>query len=399
MDPSHKPVRSFATPMMSALQVALVNAIDDPAVPYTELWKIVKEMANKTLAQGHVDMTAAVNAFDPHMEVLFNTIPRPVLRSITMRMVAYDFWERSSEARKKWLYEAEGPGAYIFALSVIGRKGASLTGYENRRLIQTLRTYAWAVEAVQEKGEVSGNCKLNKTDLMNLDVAAQIDDLYLKNPPHRDPGKIEMPRFGSPGTLPAARHIRQMITHLCRRSEPSWDGHQTCLQSPMMVGSSDDAEREKQNHRVVTEFTHTSKTWGLLISTLKYIRVEVEETFVPVLKAWEPEHINMGEILLTVVTGSLVSVDGFNVHQSGTKPVTLQPDDRSLQVNMEDVFNLPWYGENITASYESLPQVRRLRAAEKTLDELLSSGEIEAIVAETKEMEEKMCRARTRPRK
>jgi hypothetical protein len=384
MDSNIKPMRTAATPIMSDLQIKLVRDIDQNA-PYSKLFDIVKEMVDDTARQSTVNMTAAIKTFkddEAEMEVLFHSIPRCVLRSIAMRMLAFDFWHKAASPRKDWLYKEDGPGAYICSISVIGRKGNAWTGAENRKLVGALGEYALAVDAVErrDKGDGYGNSHFSDTEQEALEQAMTIDGLYLFKKVQHDTQNYYMPHFASTRGQDKSHNIHAMIAALKKRNRQDWDDEVECLQSPFLVGNWNDTEKREQSHRTISTLRQPAKTWGLLLSTLKHLGLEVEETFVPVCKAWELEHINLAEILLTVIGGSLVSVDGLNVHPPGTKSVKNPPEARAFEENKYHVLGAnTWCGENMEQSIAARPAVAKVNDMLARLEVLPSMDELWAL--------------------
>ncbi|CCC14040.1 hypothetical protein SMACR_09524 [Sordaria macrospora] len=63
-----------------------------------------------------------------------------------------------------------------------------------------------------------------------------------------------------------------------------------------------------------------SKFLSLTLGALRYIGLHPYTVEVPVLPIWVPEHLAMGERLVTVLASSLISQGGFNNIQPGSKP-------------------------------------------------------------------------------
>ncbi|KAI1775551.1 hypothetical protein F4818DRAFT_416845 [Hypoxylon cercidicola] len=337
------------------------------------------------------------------MILLLHSIPRPVLRSIVMRMVAHDFWERDSENRKL-LYDAEGPGAYIATVSVVGRNGCGWSIMENRQIVECLEMYARAIELKERDDDHYGGSQYCDDDVAAFLVSMEVDKVYRTRPTlegdeedeeedGESDGKSDeeddveadttssaddtttedsesqdypMPRFASSSRRNKSRHIRQLIEILKKRNDPYAPQNEPCKQSFCMVGNSDDVEKRKQNHRLIGNLTNSAHLWGLLVSCLKYMDLEAQDTIVPICKAWQLDHINLSEILLTVLTGSLVSVGGLNVKRPGTKSEKHPPSHRAFEGCRLHVWRFnPWFEENLVHSY---PQISNLVDAEAELE-------------------------------
>ncbi|KAI0010045.1 hypothetical protein F4779DRAFT_579106 [Xylariaceae sp. FL0662B] len=289
-----------------------------------------------------------------------------------MRMVTFDFCDRDSDNREL-LYECEGPGAYICGLSVAGRDGRAWSRNENIKLIQHLDSYSLAIDACEkrDKDDAYGNSQFTAEELAALGVATAIDLQYGKDKELDNTQTYQMPRFASISQAGNSRHVRELTSTLKRRNVSDECPDEPSLQSMYMVGASDDVDRSKQSHRLITSLGGTTHLWGLLASCLKYMDLNPEETIIPVCKAWKVEHINFSEILVTVLAGSLVSVGGLNVAQPGGKSEKNPPSERILERCRTHVWGVkPWLEENLQHTYNAHPDVQRLAAAQKELDSI-----------------------------
>ncbi|KAF3056452.1 hypothetical protein GL218_06431 [Daldinia childiae] len=89
-----------------------------------------EELSSQDAAKAQ-DMVAALREDEGRqVTLLLHTIPWQVLRSIAMRMVAFDFWKRDSD-NCALLYDKEGPGVYIAIISVVNRQGTPTLEYLN----------------------------------------------------------------------------------------------------------------------------------------------------------------------------------------------------------------------------------------------------------------------------
>ncbi|KAI1469600.1 uncharacterized protein F4812DRAFT_469725 [Daldinia caldariorum] len=392
MDPALFPPRpSAATPLVSALQAKLVSQIDNGA-PYDEMYVTVVEMGEESSQQDIVkvdDMIAALRSDEGNqMMKLLHTIPRPVLRSIVMRMVAYEFWERDSE-NHTLLYDKQGPGAYIVTLSIANRRGSAWTILENREIISLLEHYAKAVETFEAAGDnYTHGSQLDDAEVRHMEVARRIDEMYEKpntssaiaNDSQGDvesvsqastrPSWWEQPRFASSGRGNKSGSIRHLIRMLEKRNIAGLDENEPSKQSVCMVGNSDDVERRTQSHRLITNLRGTPHCWGLLVSCLRYAGLEPEETIIP--------------ILVTVLAGSLISVGGLNVKQAGTKSEKNPPSAKIFERCRIHVWGAkPWYYENLS---HTNPSLKRLIDCERELSKR-DPAILKQEIAEAKQLE------------
>ncbi|KAI2462954.1 hypothetical protein F4781DRAFT_418187 [Annulohypoxylon bovei var. microspora] len=401
------PTASAATPLISSLQMKLVNQIDQ-GVSYDDIYPTIIEMGEELLNQDLVPVHKMLQVLRnrAQMSLLLHSIPRPVLRSIVMRMVAYDFHDRASDNRK-WLYDKEGPGAYIATISVINREGCTWTARENVRVVSLLNKYSLAIETY-EKYKSDGGSQLTEVELSAMKVAQEIDKAYPNtageavanneiiddsvsdddsiSDDENDIGQDlawKIPRFACGLTGKRSRDARQLASMLEMRQIPGVDLDVPCKQSVCMVGNAGDVEKRTQAHRLITALKECVKCWGLLVSCLKYANLEVEETIIPVCKTWESKQINMAEILVTVLAGSLLSVSGLNVKQPGTRPEKKEPIPRMLQHCYSQVWRAnPWFRENLAHSFpvtmaliEAEEKLGDPPPLERTLDKIQQLGE------------------------
>lgn len=353
MDPNIKPVQSAQIPMMSDLQVRFVKQLDDDAT-YMDLFLTVEKMAQDLRNQDQVPCREMMRAVEEdsegkEMRLLLHSIPRPVLRSLVMRMLPYDFWERGSDNRRDLFYDFEGPGVYVMGLSVEGRHGEGWSINENIKLLAALKKYRNAIDACERRDAIDawGNSQFTAQEVEDLQVATDIDRQYSRSESW-DGGIFLMPRFASSSNTEKSKHVNELISLLRSRNVGSWDPNINSLQTLYMVGNSDDVERRKQSHRLISSLMNTPHLWGLLVSCLKYVGLEPEETCVPVCKSWKPEHTNQAEILVTILGGSLISVGGLNVHQPGLKPDRNPPSDKIFGQCRKHVWvNRGWFRANL----------------------------------------------------
>lgn len=157
-----------------------------------------------------------------------------------------------------------------------------------------------------------------------------------------------MPRFASSSQKNKSRSIALLLDFMKRmpdrQSQVQW------LQSFTMVGNSQDIQRRVQDHRMISHMGKTAKLWALMAFCLTYIAVDPQDVIVPVCKAWKLEHMNLGEVLVTIIAGSLVSRGGLNVHPAGTRSEKKRLPQREFDECRRLILSKPWYLENLRAS-------------------------------------------------
>ncbi|XDG03789.1 hypothetical protein ABKA04_003404 [Annulohypoxylon sp. FPYF3050] len=484
---SFPPVASASTPLISPLQAKLVRQLDQ-GESYKEIYSTVVEMGEELRGDPWVAVEKSIDTLEndrENMLLLLHSIPRPVLRSIVMRMVAHDFHDRGSSNRK-YLYEKEGPGAYIVTLSIMNREGRTWSAAENVEIVRLLRQYALAIDLCENFGPGSGQSGiviLTNDEFDALETAKKIDAAYDKPARHLvidensgslvvsdegdtpspeisdisdddfepdetdsekegsrentqedgtqedsrdaretqdeiivrgseessvrdseeesttrdseestaydtldefredlrqsvdsagetadetvDEGEIEIPveKLEMPTYAKGYKHkslqVTQLASMLEKRAWGEFDPTVECSQSVCMVGNAGDIERRTQDHRrLIGGLRNSAATWSVLHYCLKYAGLEVEETIIPVCKAWAPKQINAAETLVTVLAGSLISIGGLNVKQPGTRSEKEMPSKEIFQMCKRQVWRAnPWFEQNMEKSY---PEVSRL---------------------------------------
>ncbi|KAI1395210.1 hypothetical protein F4819DRAFT_505858 [Hypoxylon fuscum] len=397
------PESSPELPMINMWQENLVNQIDNGDT-YEEMYPTIVEMATHLDVQSfenQMKLNKVLDAFTDdessiQMKLLLHTIPRPVLRSIVMRMAAHDFWERDSENRQL-LYDKEGPGAYLLTVSVLGRDGCTWSNAENQILIGHLQAYQTAIDAVEAKDidPSVGDDEWTADEVEAYRIATEIDNALVRRdqdeasqhdeasqpsdsfgtedsastaPSHVGETR-EMPRFASSSASNKSRFVSKLITMLQMRHGPLDSVDVICKQSLSMVGNEDDMEKRWQNHHMIgtASLTNSNKLWALTASCLKYMHLEPNEIILPILKAWNVKQINLAEILLTVLAGSFVTVGGLNIEEPGTKSERKPPHEEDFDGCRLHVWKAkPWFHENLAHSYPIT--VRSVEAARELED-------------------------------
>ncbi|KAH8782478.1 hypothetical protein BGZ57DRAFT_819757 [Hyaloscypha finlandica] len=164
----------------------------------------------------------------------------------------------------------------------------------------------------------------------------------------RDTGKFEIPKLlhtvdeaygprlancrtaqGDRYWLSQPKKVEIFIANLRRihRAQLARDpsGKTVANQSPIEVGCSDVISTHIGAHSLKSDLTGSTKLWGFMLSCLKELKIKIHIVTLAILKVWTPEQINLGEILITVLTGSLVEDGGYNISQAGSKPQLMKP--------------------------------------------------------------------------
>ncbi|KAK8127157.1 uncharacterized protein PG998_002916 [Apiospora kogelbergensis] len=359
MDPAIAPGQ---IPGLSTQQATLVGAIDDGAT-YEELWDLV--CAN---AEGFTDVGAlrlrnvrAAFAEDQDkratLKTLFFSIPRRLLRSVVLNTVALDLHDRQSP---NWdhAYEPRSAGTYAVGLTVKGRRGRFLTPGELRTVLNKLEKYEQAVRFLQSHvvlEDAFGNSQIPPDVLDAIETAREVDERFLT-----DLGKrwtqgepLSMPRYASSSSKKPEAHIASLRAMLRRRLLSSSDAHadERLIASPVYVGCGKAMETRVIEHDPrSTGGGGSSKILRLTQACMACCGFSPDTVPVGVVRAWEPGHVALSEMLVTVLADSLVSRAGFNVVTPGTNSPELASDwsKELLQASRELVWaERPFLSENL----------------------------------------------------
>ncbi|KAK8054408.1 hypothetical protein PG996_013709 [Apiospora saccharicola] len=412
---SNPPIRSDALPVLSSLAIELVEALDDPERSYEHVWDVIKQMAremqnNQTMVPADDTVAQVLHKDNDQVEyssmfLLLHTIHPRVLRSVCMGTVAYEFYDESSGA---WsgVHSEHGPGAYAVGIAIKGRDGKFLTATEIRALINILQTYGAGCAAWEATNQdVFGQRQLDEQQTADLAWVTEIDNQYppagrvsptsemqadieAESDAAADDGTdteeegsqtMRRPRFSNSsqslatGTHALISMFQRRLMHGTNPSEPQ-------IQSPLLIGSSNDLQARKQNCRPNVARLHSAANlYGLLMSCIKFMGLEPEEVFVPFTKAWMVSQINQGEVLGTVVASSLVSMTGLNVHDAGAKNETKTPPTEAVfQETRNEVNRQDWFLNNLqnTTDRSEYGQLKKLN------DEIFSVTEEDMKAAE-----------------
>ena len=122
-----------------------------------------------------------------------------------------------------------------------------------------------------------------------------------------------------------------------------------------MVGNAGRIDKRVSSHFPDRVAKNTPKTWGLVWSCLKYLGLDVRMTWAPVTIALEKEDINNGEILGTVLAGSMLPGRGYNVKAPGTRGVT-EIQSGHMKAAPDHVFSWgSWFVDNLRRSMLDRP--------------------------------------------
>ncbi|KAI1136310.1 hypothetical protein F5Y05DRAFT_420360 [Hypoxylon sp. FL0543] len=315
MDANVLPEQSAELPVMPDPVKTLVKMLDRG----DSHDKMYRELINSTMAHGIVDKRCFEG---DDLRVLFHTMSRPLLRSVLLKTLGPDLYDRRF-----------------------------LCVREMKQLIELLQTYAQAVDAYQAHLEANeyGNSQYTAEEEEAIRAAMAIDDAESGTANYDSQEsdlRVFVPIFASGSAAKKLKEgqdarmsqtIYEFIRVLQKRCLPNVDEEVFQMQSPLMVGNAGDINREASDH--LPSLRQTPKIWGLLLSCLSVMKLEYEVQFATLFRAWEDdEQINHAEILGTILAGSLLFVDGCNAKQPGTRAVQGPVENRGFDKSKELVF-------------------------------------------------------------
>ncbi|KAI0599235.1 hypothetical protein F4775DRAFT_591684 [Biscogniauxia sp. FL1348] len=135
------------------------------------------------------------------------------------------------------------------------------------------------------------------------------------------------------------------------------------------VGCSKEVSGRTVNHSPdSTSLRKSSNVWGAFLSCLAHMGVRPRVCQVPVVKCWQQSHIPLAEILVTVIAGSLVLDDGFNVIQPGTSSTIEMKDQHAFEKCKEHEEQV--HLEKIIDRWASMSSMEDLQSKERRAVEL-----------------------------
>ncbi|OIW31461.1 hypothetical protein CONLIGDRAFT_697672 [Coniochaeta ligniaria NRRL 30616] len=275
------------------------------------------------------------------VDMLLHTLSPDTMQSILAETVAFDF--HATRPRRPQTYSGNHAGAYVAALSIRGRGGRFLTRLEVAQLVHYLQRYVEACEHWCDNDGWTGA----PGEAAHKEAVRAVDGPWMKK------GK-EDPVCGNSHTR--CDRIRQLADMLRRRDDPALDpgGNVPQKQSPLMVGCSRSiVERVPHHHAMERGPSQTTYTWALVQACIeRCLGLPVEVCAIPVIVAYDKEHLPLSEILLTTLCRSLVTQLGYNVGE-------------------QILLNQPWFGENLRKTMDLMRDAERMLDAEDTLRALL----------------------------
>lgn len=243
--------------------------------------------------------------------VTFLSIPRPMLESIILGTVAWDYdAERGTD--RGFYKQAQRFGIYVIGLAVQGRKGAWLTANEIMKLVTNVDRYleAYDMWAEDEEWPKSGAGQRLK------DFVAKVDN------------QLGLHKTGGPRFLKTAdgkEAMEDLAKGLRKRADLSLEldpaGNVPMIQTPLYVGMSIDLSKRLPKHDptkgVNSVLTSSNKAFAFVVSLMKFQGQEPLPKSVCVLRVWEKRDLYFAETLVSALAHSMICHDGFNKTECG----------------------------------------------------------------------------------
>ncbi|KAI1480014.1 hypothetical protein F4774DRAFT_418341 [Daldinia eschscholtzii] len=395
MDPSLKPKQSTELPIMPEAVVRLVQMLDSGKT-YDSIYRalmgsdMVDAIADKTYFNGD------------EMRFLLHSLSPKLLRSVLMKTLGPDLYDPdfSTKANEENTFKSNGPGAYIVFIAIEGRKGKFLCARELRELIGLLRQYASAADAYQswKSDDAYGSSQLTDEEdaiiqAMEIDDVLRSTDVYDFD--HLDLQTFD-PRWISQSKkkqmldgkdVRIADPVLDLIAMLKKRLLPGVDQEVYQMQSPLLVGNAGHITKRAEHHIPSPWLgASTPNLWGLLLSCIHVTGLKPLVRYATLFRAWEDkEQVNIAETLGTVLAGSMITVDGCNVKQPGTRGADTVPES-DFETSKKYIFaGKPWFRENLRRSRDQLPNSPTTRLRESVAQARENQKEIETLRMEKKD--------------
>jgi hypothetical protein len=235
-------------------------------------------------------------------------------------------------------------GVYVNTIMVKNRGGGSLTAAEWMQVRKMIADYMRDVNVP--------TTALSPQPLRaRAEASKQIDDAYgSRNTADFDTLKGDRYFYNRNGGT------RAFWESLQARVRPDLDPTNAIpqKQSPCEVGLSSDLKKRMANHSTSSKLTMSPGPWGLVLSCLKVKGIDAEVISLPIIKAWESNMATMGEILITLLSGSMVEDGGYNPSQPGVNKCK-EPEDWT-KTGYEVFADNDWLDENLKAAESELTE-------------------------------------------
>ncbi|KAI1865055.1 uncharacterized protein JN550_008601 [Neoarthrinium moseri] len=401
MDSNIKPVQSAEIPVISSHVAKLVKAIDDGKT-CDEIFDTLARMADTTRENDqYIPSKSLRTAFESDgsngnpLRILLHTIPRKLLRSLALGLLAYDFYDKSSENHENH-YSTGGPGTYAIGLTCEGRGGAFLSRREIVELRTCLKEYYCGFKVWQRHGDAYGTSQLTGDEARSYRISMLVDDFFRTEPWDEASGDMPRPALcqGAQQSDKNARstdNLAWLLSMLKKRVVLGYDGDVHQISSPIQIGCSVEMDKRWFQHDPLkSNLVQSSKLLKLMVGGMKYMGLKPQVCVIPIMKTWLDEQLPLSGILGTVIASSYVTQAGLNVVAPGANTSKVKENRRGvLQENKEEVYlDKPFFSENRQITLNSRSEDRTLKQAIERYDKgKLSVDKLKALAQKRDEIE------------
>jgi hypothetical protein len=125
--------------------------------------------------------------------------------------------------------------------------------------------------------------------------------------------------------------IRNLDMRMSEELDPS--GHHRQLQAPIYVGCSTNIHKQVDAHDpMANNLTGSAALPTLLHSCLKVLEIQTCHICVPILKIWDKDTLDIAEVLVTYLAGSMVKDGGLNVQFPGQRAIDEEEGKKLKQI-------------------------------------------------------------------
>lgn len=292
----------------------------------------------------------------PQNFTIFQCLPRDMLESLALGTVAYDYYPRGSRAPRGGykIPKKGGYGIYVFGLAVKDRQGKWMTANELQILIRNLKRYVEAYDTWSGNGDSWSRSRRSRTlrDFVN-DVDNRI-------------GKHDQssPRYITSAT--ARDGMMALISSLRGRADQSLKldptGNTQLIQTPLYVGLSTKLADRMLKYDPTSKkdgvLENSNKAHGLVCSLMKVQGLSPQAVSRVVLLLWDKEDLWLWETLVCAIANGLISQDGFNRTECGSRVHSNGP---SIDPDAEDIVKV-YHSYLYENSEATLVHLRKMKA-------------------------------------
>ena len=131
------------------------------------------------------------------------------------------------------------------------------------------------------------------------------------------------------------------------------DGTTRQKQSVIQVGCSGNLDRRMNDHEPLADLSRSSHSWALLCSCLKKLKIRFESVCLPIVKVWKPDQLKLAEIMVTMLSGSMIWDGGLNEVQPGGRAARADPG--KFGEALKQIFiHKSWTTDNLNESEKKL---------------------------------------------